>query len=383
MDKIKFAFRKNHIYLVFLFFSYFLRRILLIIINKLFPLSNSLIYCYLMCLGEFLGGLTIFWYQSAFLRKRVKGSNSKNPIQLIETEREMNSIDNKCKVLFLLFLASYFDLIEVFITSDFIPSIVPLPSTSELRLCFSMTISSSLLCIFALKKKIEKHQYYSLIILGISSLVIIIFEFIYRPKEKDLGSYMLSYLLLVLHFIFRSYTDVIENYLGEYNFISAFKIIMLEGISNSIMLVIYSIFWNPMIKIKDLYLELNTGDQVLFIILLFLYFLLCASVNVYKTYCNILYSPMAKSLGSYFCNSAFIIYHFASGNDFISEGQRKYFYFFINLILSVFIDILGLIYNEFFVLNFWDLSNETHLIISDRAETQEMVSIKDEDDDDE
>ena len=382
MGVIKIAFRKNHIYLVFLFFSYFSRRILLIILNKLFGMGNSLIFCFFMCLGQIIGGLIIFLYQSAFLNKKVKSSespNNKNKLELIKTEREMNIIDNNYKISFLIFLASFFDLIEFFITSDFIPKIERLPSTADLRLCFTMTISSSLFCIHALKYKIGKHQFLSLIILSICSIIIIILEFIYKPKDINLVKYFLSYLLLILHFVFRSLTDVIEKYLGEYDFVSPFQIIMSEGISTFIMTTIYAIFHNPFKEVSDIRETISNGEFAVLIFLLILYFVLCSFVNVYKTYCNVLYSPMAKSLGSYFLNSAFIIYYYVTKKEFFNEGKGNIFLFLINLIFSIVIDLFGLIYNEFFVLNFWGLSFETHQDISDRAEIHEMIAIRNTD----
>ena len=369
---IKIAFRKNHIYLVILFFSYFFRRILLIILSKIFDCKVSLIFCFFMCSGQIVGGLTIYIYQYTFLRKKGNSSNNKHAVKLIKNKREMNRIDNIPKILFLIFLSSSFDYVEFFITSDFIPEIASLSSTSELRLGFVMTITTSLLCTFALRYKIGNHQFLSLIVLSILSFIIIIMEFIYKPKGIELGKYFISYLLLILHFVFRSFNDVIENYLGEYNFLSPFVIILSEGINTFILTSIYSIFRNPFKEVSDIYNELETGKSIIFIILLIIYFISCAFVNVYKTYCNILYSPMAKSLASYFFNSAFIIYHYAAGNDFFSKGKQNFFYFFINLILSIIIDFFSLIYNEFFILNFWNLSKETHQEIASRAINREM-----------
>ena len=81
---------------------------------------------------------------------------------------------------------------------------------------------------------------------------------------------------------------------------------------------------------------------------------------------------MTKSLASYFFISPFIIYNFIDGNDFIYEGERNYVYFFLNLIICIIIDFLGLVYNEFFILNFWNLSKETHSEIARRAKTKEI-----------
>ena len=174
---IKIAFRKNHIYLMTLFFSYFFRRILLIILKKIFDCKVSLIFCFFMCSGQIIGGLTIYIYQYTFLRKKGNSSNNKHAVKLIKSKNRMNRIDNISKILFLIFLSSSFDYVEFFITSDFIPEIAPLSSTAELRLGFIMTITTSLLCTFALRYKIGKHQFLSLIVLSsvICRVLIIIF----------------------------------------------------------------------------------------------------------------------------------------------------------------------------------------------------------------
>ena len=134
-------------------------------------------------------------------------------------------------------------------------------------------------------------------------------EFIYKPKGIEFGKYFISHILLFLHFAFRSFNDVNENYLGKYNFLSPFVIIMTEGISSFILTSNYSIFHNPFKEVSEKFKELDRGKSIAFIILLIIYFVSCAFVNVYRTYCNNLYSPMTKSLASYFFNSAFIIYY--------------------------------------------------------------------------
>ena len=209
---IKIAFGKNHLYLVVLFFSYFVRRVLLILLRNIFELGNSLIFCFFMCSGQIIGGLAVYIYQRSFLRKKGKSSKRYNTIELINTEWEMNRIDSGKKILLLIFLASFFDYVEFFITSDFIPKIASLSKTADLRLGFSMTISASLICTYALNYKVGKHQKISLVILSICSLIIIILEFIYKPKDISFGKYFVSYILLILHFIFRSFNNVIEKY---------------------------------------------------------------------------------------------------------------------------------------------------------------------------
>ena len=372
---IRISIRKNLIYLLLLFISYTLRRIVIILLDKIFGLDNSLIFSFLMVLGEIIGGIIIYLYQCNF-NKKTKTGKSKFSIELIQNNREMKRADKGLKIFFLLFLASFFDLEEYLIITNFIPEIAELSTTTTLRLCSIMTITSSIICIITLIYKIARHRIFVLIILGIFSGIIIILDFIFKPKNIYFWKYVISYLLVLCHFIFLSFTDVIEKYLAEYDYLDTFQMILSEGIFSFIMISIYSIFQNPLKEVSVVYNEISTGQFVLLIILLILYAVFSAGVNIYRIFCNILYSPMTKSLASYFFISPFIIYQFIDGNDFIYEGERNYVYFFLNLIICIIIDFLGLVYNEFFILNFWNLSKETHSEISRRATKVESELVK-------
>ena len=372
---IRISIRKNLIYLLLLFISYTLRRIVIILLDKIFGLDNSLIFSFLMVIGEIIGGIIIYLYQCNF-NKKTKSGKSKFSIELIQNNREMKRADKGLKIIFLLFLASFFDLEEYLIITNFIPEIAELSTTTTLRLCSIMTITSSIICIITLIYKIARHRIFVLIILGIFSGIIIILDFIFKPKNIYFWKYVISYLLVLCHFIFLSFTDVIEKYLAEYDYLDTFQMILSEGIFSFIMISIYSIFQNPLKEVSVVYNEISTGQFVLLIILLILYAVFSAGVNIYRIFCNILYSPMTKSLASYFFISPFIIYQFIDGNDFIYEGERNYVYFFLNLIICIIIDFLGLVYNEFFILNFWNLSKETHSEISRRATKVESELVK-------
>ena len=86
---------------------------------------------------------------------------------------------------------------------------------------------------------------------------------------------------------------------------------------------------------------------------------------------------MAKSLPAYFFNPFFMIYYFIFENDFTIEGKRNYFYFIVNFILSIIIDIFASIYNEFFILNCFGLQKDTHYGISERASDNSLVELDD------
>ena len=178
---------------------------------------------------------------------------------------------------------------------------------------------------------------------------------------------------------FCSLIDVSEKYLVEYNFIDKFRVLSTEGFFGIIFCLIYSfiISKNPIVEIDKVYQVLDLGKKILLIIFLILYFVLSAACNIYKITCNIVYNPMAKSLPAYFFNPFFMIYYFIFENDFTSEGKRNYFYFIVNFILSIIIDIFAAIYNEFFILNCFGLQKDTHYGISERAIDNSLVELDD------
>ena len=383
---IKLIFRRNLIYLLLLIISYFLRRVLLIFISKIYGIDNSFIFVLLMFLAEFLGGLVVYIYQKSFLDKNRKERNENNLVyKIIKKEKELKKADNWWKIYLLIFFCSVFDFTESIIISDTIPKISTLSTTATLRLCCIITITSTLLCYFTLRFKIAKHQTFSLIIMGVCFAIIIILEFIYRPKETQFGNFFVSYLLVICHFILISFNDVTERYLFDFDFLNPLLILMTEGIFGILISSLYSLYKNPFKEIKYEYYNLDTWEFVGLIFMLILYFIFSAGLNVYKILCNVLYSPMTKSLTSYFLNSIYIIYYFVEGNDFIIDNQRNYFLFFVNLFLSIFIDFLGLIYNEIIILKFCGLDDNTHYGISDRAISTyiEMIENKDKEDFDE
>ena len=149
---IKLSFRKNLIYLFLSIISIVLRRIIAIIISSIYGLDNSLIFCLLMFLGEFIGGLIIYYKQASFLDNNKK--ESKLVSQFGKQKIEMKKADNLFKIILLIFFASFFDFIEFIILYNFIPKIARLSATSTIRLCSLTTISSSILCILTLKYKI-------------------------------------------------------------------------------------------------------------------------------------------------------------------------------------------------------------------------------------
>ena len=117
----------------------------------------------------------------------------------------MNQIDGNIKIYFLIFFASFFDFIEYIMLTFFIPKLADLSPTADQRLCCVSTISSSLICTYALKMKIGKHHIHSLIWMGICSLLIIISDVFYITRGDDFDDLILAYLLVIFHFMLLSF----------------------------------------------------------------------------------------------------------------------------------------------------------------------------------
>ena len=215
--------------------------------------------------------------------------------------------------------------------------------------------------------------------MGTCSFIIFIIELIYKIKGTDFGNFILAHILVLCRLAFVSLIDVTEKYFVEYNYIDIFRVLSTEGFFGIIFSLIYSfiIRKNPIVEIDKVYQELDLGKKILLIIFLILYFVLSAGCNIYKIICNMVYNPMAKSLSAYFFNPFFMIYYFIFENDFTSEGKRNYFYFIVNFILSIIIDIFAAIYNEFFILNIFGLQKDTHYGISERAIDNSLVELDD------
>ena len=368
------------IYFILLCFWHYSRQIVSIIIPRVIHFRDSLTFTLLMFFSELLGGLAIILYNKLNFMYRKKKSKQDEVIVKILTKgkgRKMSKSDHMFKIIVLIFFAAFFDYVQ-FIVSYTLGKIAVLSPTSDQRLRIVITMVSSLLCTYALKFKIGKHHIFSLIGMGICSLIILVFDLIYLSKGAEAGYFILAFLMVIIRLAFVSFIDITERYLVEYNNLNKFKILSTEGFFGIIFCIIFIFIEkkNPFKEMHKAYEHLdNGGKKFLFIFLLILYFILSAGVNIYKIICNVIYDTIAKSLPAYFLNPAFIIYYFIEENDFKSGGKRNYFYFILNIILSLIIDFFALIYNEFLILYCFGLEHATHYAISYRAEINSLTEM--------
>ena len=364
--------RRNLLYVIYSMIYYFLRKVDLIIINKKYKYNDSLIFTLLMILGEFFGGFTVYIYLNHFSKQENNKAKKHLGIELIQKNIIMKSPDSKLKIILLLFFTSYFDFVEFVISSFYMPKYQVLSPTAESRFGGGIIILAALICHFVLRIKILKHQFYSLIIIGICLATITALEIIYRGKGSSISDFCFAHLLVLAYLIFVPFADVIEKYLIEFNFINPFLILMIEALFGFIFVGIYSTRENPFKGFKRINEEYSTGEFILFIFLLFVYFVLSAGSNIYRILTNGLFSPMVKTLSVYILNPFIYIYYFVIEYDFLSEGERNWIYFIVNITISIIISFFGCVFNEFLVLSFCGLDHETHYSVSKRATDEEI-----------
>ena len=382
---IKIALRRNLIYPIYLIFWAFLRKIVSILISKLFNFSGSVIYTFLMFLGELIGGFVTFMYQYNFIKQKdiPKEMLKKFRFSLIEgQEIELKKLDGKIKIFFLVFMTAFFDFFEFILSTYYIDKIHRISGSLQVRLGGVLILSSSLLYRFLLNIPMFKHQKFAFILLALCLIILIISEYFFQEFDgiittKDLS---LAIIFSVISYISLTFDDIIEKYLIEFDFLNPFIILFRQGIIGIIFTIICAFIENPFKGLKDVY-DNNSGAMfILFLFLLLLYSIFGALKNIYRMPTIMLFTPMNKNLADIIINPIYIVYYFIEGKDFSKNGQRNYLYFFTNLIILIIFDICGLIFNEFLILFCCRLDHDTYKSITERAISLEEMNILNEDD---
>ena len=337
-----------------------------------------------MFLGEFSAGLILYLYHKKFLKKPNKDQPYKyKKITLLQNQSYLTVIDSNKKILFLVFNSAFFDFVQ-FVLSLHTPQFVNLTGSIETRLGGFLTIFDALFYFYVLRFGIYRHQIFSLIIIGICLFIIIFSEFFFQ----DINIFF-SYgeLVLVIFLIFvvqfcSAMVDSIEKYLFEYNKLNQFLALMFEGIFGFILSFIYGLFNNPFKNVAEFKKNKSTSEFTILIFALILYLILSGGKNAFRVTTTRIYSPMTTTFMDYILNPFYMIYDFASGVDYLSEGKRNYAYFIINLILSFIISFFGCVYNEFLILFCFDLDRDTYNQISERSSLERELSILNENADD-
>ena len=364
-----------------------LRNIESILVNKLLKFSNSLVFTPLMFLGEFLSGLIIYFYQKKFVKKNIFKDASPDKymnLELIKTEQHLKKIDSIQKIIFILFCCALFDFIQ-FILGINTPQFINISASVSSRMGGFLTIFDALFYYFILRLPIFRHQFFCLIIIGICLVLIIILEFIIQDINifVSYGQLFVTYLLSFVGQFFSAMIDSNEKYLFEYNNVNPFYALMFEGFFGFIFAFCYCLYENPFDVLKDYKNSKPNSDFGILIFCLIIFTILSGLKNSFRVLTTKIYTPMTTTSLDYILNPIYMSIDFALKEDFISKGKRNYVYFFINLIISLIISFLGLVYNEFLILFFCNLDIDTHLQISRRSITEaDIIYLEDIDPDD-
>ena len=329
-----------------------------------------------MFLGEFFAGLILYLYQKKFL-KNSKSRRSSNTLPY-EFNKAKNSStkDNKKKIYFLLITATFFDFVQ-FLLSLRIPQFIKISYSLEQRLRGTYTMNTALFYRYALRLPIFKHQFFSLILIGICIIFIIIIEFIFQDINIffSYGQLIFALLLIFITQFISALEDSVEKYLIEYNQLSPFLILMIEGILGFIFSILYSLYSNPFNEINQYKKNRTISEFTLLTLALVLYMILSGGNNTFRLLTLKIYSPMTSTFMRYILNPFYIIYYFIFENDFISNNQSNYAYFIINLIISLILSFCGCVYNEFLILFCFGLERDTHNQVTKRSVTENEMSL--------
>ena len=370
---IKFALRNNLKYPLELLIFNVIRDTESQLIDYFFNF-DSLIYMSLMFLGEFFFGLIIYLYQTSFLNKNKGRKSIRYKSITLITNKGNLAKDSKTKIIFLVFIAGFFDFVQ-FMISLYTPKFLYISGSLESRLGGFLTVFDALFYYYVLKLPIARHQYISLIIIGICLILVIITEFIFQ-KFNIFLTYGLFALVFLLTFVVQfcsAMVDSIEKYLFEYNHLNSFLCLLLEGLFGFILSFIHGLFNNPLDDIKIFKQNNSTSDFSILILLLILYLILSGLKNSFRVTTTKIYSPMTTTFLDYILNPFYMIYHFSFGDDFLSNEYRNYAYFFINLIISIIISFFGFVFNEFIILFCCKLEKDTHQQIVKRSMVEEEI----------
>ena len=218
-----------------------------------------------------------YWrFNCISLSKMFNKKKRKSKILLLIHNKNNIAQDGKLKKILLIFFAAFFNYYNFIL--NYVFSIVWEPGLTpwsmNLRLSGIQIIVSTIICTYAFEFKIKKHHKISLIIIGIfmflsiSTDMIFMVLYIYNNiLRKYLRVIIGKYFLALYYYMGYSFSDCIEKYLVDYNYMNPFLILILEGVFQLIMgaLSIIKIDpFKPFEKIKKL------NNKALFIFLFIL-----------------------------------------------------------------------------------------------------------------
>ena len=364
--KIKIGIRKNVFYpVVFMILVNALRIIRIIIAYVINKIKIFFVFILLMVLSNIILG-AFFFCKEKRQGKDIR-QNKAMGIELIYNRQEINKLDNDFKIFVLIFLDAFFELISCLRHRYFLIFL----DDSKILLSFDIQIKNreiiiaSFLCYFTLGTKLYKHHIVSLIIIFICIIIILILNILAQKfKYYKLNLNFEGTFVQIIINICRVFSDIIEKYLFEFNFINPFQLLLLKGIMELFWISFFYLFQNVREEIISLF-DIKLGKIFLLLFLLVIYSVAYGFSNIYKLFTIKIYSPTTRILFDCLLDIFLFIYY--SIKDANPKTKIFTLYFWINSAFQIIIIFFILVYNEFFVLYFCDMEKNTYLEIQKRA----------------
>ena len=377
---LRLKFRKKNFYPLMLLLFIFLR----ICIDKVFKIhpykeNIEFVISFLIFFSQSLIGAIIYLYYYSKKNKTNEVSHklaltSTNFISSLFISKSNEKKINKCKKIFLIIFASFFNFVGCIIRSADVLNFGKKEENNsqlEVRIRSIQIIISSLLCFFTIRLNIYKHQKLSLITISFFLALIIILELCFSSTPKNKA---LSMLIVIISCLSRAFLDVREKYLFEFDYINILSMLIYEGILGVFFFIIYFIVNKTyQDQGRNIIKDMSYADWKLatFILLILIYTIISGFRNAYRVTTNKFYSPMSRALFESTLDPFLFVYNFFTLKIF--EGNNiKWIYFSIVLFSLLIIAFFSLVYNDFIVLNCFGLEYNTYNAINSRLNSDNI-----------
>jgi hypothetical protein len=250
--------------------------------------EDSLLLTIIMFSAEFCSGLILNLYEF----KLACENNDIKDRKIMGIKLIYNSVNpvnnNYCKIIFLIFVATFFDFNQFLISTYYVKKLQTFSSIYlDARLRSVLTLFCAIGCFLLLNMKMYTHQKYSLLVIIICIIIVIITELLFHISigNKDEVEITPTLIITIISgYFFNANYEVIEKSLMEFNYINPFKILFTEGVFGLILTSSMLIITNPFKPLKD-YFENVRYTQIQkysLIICLILFFLFSCGRNIYR-----------------------------------------------------------------------------------------------------
>ena len=387
---LKFGFRNKNFYPLMLLLFIFLR-IVLDKILKAHPYKDSInfITAFLIFSSQSLIGYFIYLFYS---KRNYSSSINNNTINTTNTKRtiskdyisvkkkgsdESNPKNINIKVWCLIIFCSFFNFVGCIIRSDDVINFGRKEENNslfEIRVRSIQIIISSLLCYYTIRLNIYRHQKLSLIIISFFLVLLIIIELYIAD---NIPNKLLALIIVTTSCLFRSFLDVTEKYLFDFEFIDILKMLIYEGLIGVVFYIIYFIsnksYQN---EGKNIIIHMSNldWDFVSFIVLIILYIIISGFRNAYRVTTNKYYSPMSRALFESTLDPLLFLYNTLT-YDSKDEYKGYWLYFSVVLASLTIIAFFSLVYNDLIILYCCGLNLDTYAGITKRLYSEELTKV--------